>query len=444
MARFGQLWHLRTFSHTEKDGVRRPPHTAVVVFHSYAAVSDVINASCNPKAGSFWKTDFVQAHALTRKGIVYEKYLTEIIPEINQASHVTSSGSNDPARSSGNSSEPLDPERYEPLLKRPRTENSGTAGGSKGIKNRPSTLKPSETQTATIEWLRAQIARLETELKSALTARNQYASERDAIRVAYEAEQRAHRETMSQKQVAEVALSQEKAEQARICSEFGAEPLHGSTGGQEKPTRSCSGECVKSCERIKDLQRELKDTRERHLQEQRKMESDATAKLNEAKATIQQLNSDSKRLESDLQSTQDKLKSTQESMESMGKECASAKLGTTELIDAKAATLRLQSDAEQSKFELASVREQLDSTRRLLESKEREYASVLKEHDGAKGKLETCKNRLENEQILVLKLRDMLISEAYKSLGASHESLGVIMRAMGIPPAAELGNIGPK
>ncbi|EUC58813.1 hypothetical protein RSOL_280280 [Rhizoctonia solani AG-3 Rhs1AP] len=216
--------------------------------------------------------------------------------------------------------------------------------------------------------------------------------ERDSIRTAYTAEQRRHRETLYQKEAVEVALSQEKAERARILTEFGSVLVYGPnpTGldGKQKTIRLCSDECDKSGERIKTLQREMSEAQVRHLGEQDTARKHATKQLDDARVTIQQLKSDLKQSNLILLSTQQRLKFTQKSMESM----------------------------------------------------EQARASTVKDYEETKEELELYKGRLENEQMLVLKLKDTLIPAVYRSLGTTQESLNAVLSAIEIPRTSELGD----
>ncbi|CEL52485.1 hypothetical protein RSOLAG1IB_01026 [Rhizoctonia solani AG-1 IB] len=85
------------------------------------------------------------------------------------------------------------------------------------------------------------------------------------------------------------------------------------------------------------------------------------------------------------------------------------------------------------KSDLASTQEKLDSTQSSLELLERKYSSARRKYGASKEKLGAYKTRLENERSIVKKLQDTLTPAAYKSLGATHETLGEFLSAMGLP-----------
>ncbi|CAE6474515.1 unnamed protein product [Rhizoctonia solani] len=364
LASCGDIWYFQSFSSKGKGGVIKQ-HTAIVVFYDLAAASRTMSCSHTRQAGSFWQKDSVKAHGL-KHGQPYEIFWTEIVQRLWQESQDPSSRSNNPPQSSTG---PSNSANYGPSLKRPRTEDSGTTpGGSSNTSNHASTSNPSQTPghaPAPTERLLARISQLTAELNSTRAARDRTIFERDSIRTAYTAEQRRHRETLYQKEAVEVALSQEKAERARILTKFGSVLVYGPnpTGldGKQKTIRLCSDECDKSSERIKTLQREMSEAQVRHLGEQDTARKHATKQLDDARVTIQQLKSDLKQSNLILLSTQQRLKFTQKSMESM----------------------------------------------------EQARASTVKDYEETKEELELYKGRLENEQMLVLKLKDTLIPAKY-------------------------------
>ncbi|KAH7340187.1 hypothetical protein B0J17DRAFT_650262 [Rhizoctonia solani] len=118
-------------------------------------------------------------------------------------------------------------------------------------------------------------------------------------------------------------------------------------------------------------------------------------------------------------------------------ELGKANLGATQPDEANAEIHQLKSD-------LASAQEELGSTQRSLESLERKYSSTRRKYENCKEKLGTYKTRLENERTIVKKLQETLTPAAYKSLGATHETLGAFLSAMGLPPINDEGTAGPK
>ncbi|CAE6455886.1 unnamed protein product [Rhizoctonia solani] len=401
LASFGDIWHFQSFCTREQGDASGSPDTAIVVFSHQAAVKNTLGSSRNESTGSFWRTDSVKAHTLKKTGPVYEAFLTEIIPRLRQESHVPPSGSDASLYLSESKPSTLSLEGGPPL-KRPRAEDWGvTPHGSAAPHNCASTSRSSRTPSAipdSTEWMRARIAHLEAELGAARAARDMSISEQDVLRVAYEAEQRARREAMSQKSAAQVALSQAEVEQDRLRAALGAklsieraqsidtEGLYG-TDYDVKPSQPQTDYDVKPSQpQSEETQGRVHNTHleEFHTEERQKMQSD-TNELDEAKITIR----------------------------------------------------RLHSDFQKLKFELASTQGQLESTQCSLDSVTRKHSSTLEEYKGAKEELETYKLKLENEQMLMKKLKDKLIPEVHKSLGATNETLKAFLSTMEQPPASK-------
>ncbi|KDN35915.1 hypothetical protein RSAG8_11223, partial [Rhizoctonia solani AG-8 WAC10335] len=277
---------------------------------------------------------------------------------------------------------PVKSEDCGPPLKRPRVEDWETVpDGSTATSSHASTSKSSRTPSAipdSTEWLRARITQLEAELSAARAARDMSISEQDVLRAAHEAEQRARREAMLQKSAAEAALSQAEVEQGRLRAAL-------------EVALSVDSAQPNGMEALYGL--------------------GATADGGHSEA----------------------LDRVQESHQQMN-------LDPTALGDPQATTQRLKSEVEQLKSDLAATQERLGSTQRSLESMKQIHSSALEQHESTKGELETYKLRLEDEQTLMKNLKDKLIPEVYKSLGATHETLGAFLSAMGEPPASEPGD----
>ncbi|KAG8732429.1 hypothetical protein FRC11_013718 [Ceratobasidium sp. 423] len=207
LASFGDLWHFQLFCTRDQGDSSGQPNTAIIVFRNRASVKNTLDSSRNELGESFWRTDSVKAHTLKKTGALYEAFLMQIVPTLRQESRESQAG-------------PPGLEDSGPPLKRPRSEDWGTTpNGSIPNSNHVSTLKSSQTSSATLEsteWMRMRITQLEAELDAAKASRDISISEQDIIRVAYEAEQQARREVMLQKCAAEAALSRGEVEQDRL------------------------------------------------------------------------------------------------------------------------------------------------------------------------------------------------------------------------------------
>ncbi|KAH7342159.1 hypothetical protein B0J17DRAFT_715306 [Rhizoctonia solani] len=397
LASFGDIWHFQSFCTRDQGDNPRPPDTVIVVFSNQAAVKNTLGSSRNESSGSFWRTDSVKAHTLKKTGPVYEVFLMKIIPRLREESHVPPSGPGPSSRLSESKPTPSSLEDGPPR-KRSRAGDWGiTPDGSATADNYASTSKSSQTPSAipdSAEWMRARIAQLEAELGAAQAARDMSISEQDVLRVAYEAEQRARREAMSQKSAAQAALSQAEIEQDRLRAALGAKSSF--ERAQSNDTEGLYG----ADDDVKPLQRQSEEVdrraqnfplQELYTQERRKTQSGVN-ELDEANATIRQLHSDVQKLT----------------------------------------------------FNLASTQERLESTQRSLKLMEQRRSSTLEEYEISKARLETYKSKLENEQMLMQKLKEKLIPGVYESLGATHETLKVFLSAMENHPASEQGTLGPK
>ncbi|KEP49751.1 hypothetical protein V565_093830 [Rhizoctonia solani 123E] len=382
LASFGDIRHFQSFSTRDPGFSAGSPNTAIVVFHCQAAVKHALDSSRSESDESFWRTASVKAHPLKKSGPVYEAYLTKIVPKLKQESQALSSGLNEPPGSCESKLGLLGSEDCGPPLKRPRAENWGTApdGSTTSSGSHTSTSKLSRTPSTipdSPEWMRARITQLEAELSAARAARDMSISEHDILRAAHEAEQRARREAMLQKSAAETALSQAEVEQGRLRTALEAtlsvQLAHSNSTGT---LSGYEGKPLQQhSEEAPNRVQELSS--ERSVVGQQKTKSDTT-ELDEARVTIQRL-----------------------------------------------------------KSEVATANDQLWSSQLSLELLERRHSSSLEQHDSTRDELEAYKLRLENEQTHMKKLKERLIPEVYRSLGATHETLGAFLSAMGEPPASD-------
>ncbi|CAE6487964.1 unnamed protein product [Rhizoctonia solani] len=387
------------------------PNNALVLFERQRIASDLLKASANEGPASFWTTHNVIA--LPVQGPSQRIFFKEMIPKIEKlrqsGSEEQPSGSGEPARttkrqhwaeSSHISDSPIPRVIDTRPSKRPRngelesnTNGSNTSRTGLVAPNSVSTSISSRTPSAVPEspqWMRARIMQLESDLESARATRDLAVSEQRVAVIAHRAEQQARREAMAQKSAAEAAQSRAEAEQMRLRSELEKAIPQNSTPSREEDNPEPQGS-----EEVADvLERDLEETRDReHKLQLRKSH-----------------------LESELEK---------------------ANLGAITLEQANAEIDRLKSD-------LVLAQEQLGSTQRSLESLERKYSSTRRKYENSKEKLGTYKSRLENERSIVKRLQETLTPAAYKSLGATHETLGEFLSAMGLPPVNDEGNVGPK
>ncbi|CAE6439575.1 unnamed protein product [Rhizoctonia solani] len=389
------------------------PNNALVLFEHQRIASSLLKASANEGPTSFWATH--RLIALPIQGPCHRVFSKEIIPKIEKLGLSVSpnadaqpSGSGEPIRAkrqhwAEGSHTPSDsiPRIIDTRpTKRHRNEESevDTNRGSPTRINRlltPRSVSASKfsrtpsTVPESVEWMRARIIQLESELESARAAQDMAESEQRVAVIAHQAEQQARREAMAQKSAAEAAKSRAEVEQMRLKSE-----LEGIISQKSTLPREQDGpEHPRSGEHAKVTERELEDARERE----------------------QKLRLQKSHLESELEK---------------------ANSGRTQPDEAKA-------EIDQLKSDLASAREELGATQRSLESLERKYSSTRRKYENCKEKLGTYKTRLENERTIVKKLQETLTPAAYKSLGATHETLGAFLSAMGLPPINE-ETAGPK
>ncbi|CAE6420115.1 hypothetical protein ACGC1H_004859 [Rhizoctonia solani] len=390
-------------------------NNALVFFEHQRIASNLLKASANEGPASFWTTHNVIA--LPVQGPSHRIFFKEMIPKIEKlklgGAEEQPSGSGEAARTTKRqywaesfhiSDSPIPRVVDTRPSKRPRngepefnTNGNNPSRTSLVTPNSTSTSKSARAPSAvpeSPEWMRARIMQLESDLELASAARDLAVSEQRVAVIAHQAEQQARREAMAQKSAAEAAQSRAEAEQMRLRSE-----LENAIPPNSIPSREGENlEPQRSAENADVLERDLEETRNR-----------------EHKLQLRRSH-----LESELESELEK-----------------ASLGATPLDKANAEIDRLKS-------ELALAQEQLGSTQRSLESLERKYSSTRRKYEISKEKLGTYKNRLENERSIVRKLQETLTPAAYKSLGATHETLGEFLSAMGLPPVDDEGNVGPK
>lgn len=249
---------------------------------------------------------------------------------------------------------------------------------------------PSATPEST-EWMRSRIAHLESELEFTKAARDMAVSEQNVVLIAHEAEKQARREALTQKSAAEAAQSRAEAEKARLLAELenpqpskDVEHLRVQLVGVEADLQDSLTKSTKASERIKALEAELEDAMDRahKLQIQK---SDMERELKEARSSAAQLDESAKMI-------------------------------------------------EKLKAELGSAEEKLESTQRSLETMQRKCSTRRQKHEATRVKLGTYKEQLESQRAIVKTLRETLTPAAYKTLGATHQTLGAFLSAMGLPP----------
>ncbi|CAE6537751.1 unnamed protein product [Rhizoctonia solani] len=429
---FGIILDLRVFC--LKNGVQNvePPNNAIVIFKSRAPVPQLLNSSQNETDECFWRT-----YSTTARPIFWSKETTGAVSRLFSEmvdklvglrskvwpldsgytslpdnSQLHTDKSQIPALTRPNSGD------IGPPAKRSRTEcrtGDGAVDSATYLVTTPNSSRTSSDTPESPEWMRRQISRLEAELDTARAACDLAISEQDVIRKAYQAEQNARREATAQKSAAEAAVSRKEVEQGRLRAELEAalfqksalmddvELLHGRLTATEerlKIVQSSSNESARSDERFSSLKLELEEAQDR------------AHKLQLQKSRLE---------------AQQGIKSE-----------------TTELDDARAKIKQLKSEVKRFKSDFASIQGRLESTQKSLETKERKCSSTRRRYESTKVKLGIYKARLENEQILMQKLKDTLTPEAYRSLGATHETLGAFLSAIGLPPANKEGSPGPK
>ncbi|KAG8755318.1 hypothetical protein FRC11_006135 [Ceratobasidium sp. 423] len=381
---------LRPFGSVDGKVRDDKPNNALVLFEHQRIASSVLKDSANEGPASFWATHNVIA--LSIQGPHHRIFSKEMVPRIEKLKLSTVSGADGPS----GSGEPV----HTRPAKRPRNEDPEI--GTNGNKLTPTNtlVAPSSTSRSKFSrtpsivpestgWMRARIIQLEADLELTKAAHDLAVSEQRMVVIAHQAEQQARREAMAQKSAAEAAQSRAEVEQGRLRSE-----LENIISQKSTQSNKYSSEPPCSEGHVKMLERALEETRDREYKLQLR----------------------SSHLESELEK---------------------AKLGTTQPDNASA-------EVDQLKSDLASAREQLDSTQRALESLDRKYSSTRRKYGNCKEKLGAYKTRLENERSIVKKLQETLTPAAYESLGATHETLGAFLSAMGLPPMDDEGNAGPK
>ncbi|CAE6508829.1 unnamed protein product [Rhizoctonia solani] len=411
---------LENFGAVDGVQVSGPANTAIVVFVAQYAVDKALISSRSREGGTFWEAHSITAHGLQKTGDIGKIFLSNIVSSI---SHIR-----DKAMPNGKPFDHALPqvtkrhwkrsslEAMEPMAKRPRTENGENGSNSTVVtSDRIATSEP-QTNPApqTPEWMRARIAQLEAELDSAKAARDMATSEHEVIRMANQAEQIARREAMAQKSAAESALSRKEVEQDRLRTEHESatsqlsallrdvEILRGQLETAENKlnlAQLSSNEFAKSSDRVKALEAELGEAQDR------------AQKLQLYKSRMEEQNTNP---------------------------------DNTGLDDMRGKNKLLKSEIKQLKSDLASALEQLQSTQRSLESRVLKCSSARAKYERTKEKLGVYKARLENERIIMEKLKETLTPEVYKSLGVMHETLGAFLSAMGSPSVGDEGNTEPK
>ncbi|CAE6419032.1 unnamed protein product [Rhizoctonia solani] len=412
---FGTICDLRKFFIKDGASVGGPSNTAIAIFYSRGPVEKILKSSKTETDASFWRIHSVTAHSIRKNEHIDQLFLTKVFPKLTLKLNGEPSGSNGLLRPDGRKLLHSSSEDHTRPAKRPRIETRERISNDTTLTSSHS-LIPNTSQAASgtpdsPEWMRARIAQLETELESAKAARDMAVSEQQVLQTAHLAEQGARREAMTQKSAAEATLSRNKVEQDRLHSDLeqalaqksalfnDVNDLRGQLAAAEEKLRLANSSLDQSShrsERIKTLELESEAAQ------------DQIHKL-QLKLRLHDTNSDPNKPDD----TGGKIK-------------------------------ELKSKVKQLKFDLARTHEQLGSTQKSLESMERKYSSSRRKYENTKAKLGTYKARLENEQTLLIKLKDTLTPAAYQSLGATHETLGAFLSAIGLPSVDEQENAGAK
>ncbi|CAE6524772.1 unnamed protein product [Rhizoctonia solani] len=416
---FGTIYDYRTFRIQNGTSVPGPPNTVIAIFNSPNPVNMVLDASKANTDGSFWKSHSITAHPLDGNNKRIDNFFLEkVFPRLTSKSTGEPRGTNGPPRPDKRKALRLDFEDSRCPAKRPRIEtqertvrDAAATNNSVPIHNSPRT---SSRTPDSPEWMRARITRLESELDSVKAARDMAVSEQEVLRTAHQTEQRARREVLSQKSALEAALSRKEAEQYRFHSDIEA----------------LFAQKTALCDDVDKLRERLAAAEDRLILAQPSSEH------------CMQCDVRTKTLEVELETARDQAHKLQ-LQKSRLEECE-VNPSAHELEDARGRIKKLKSKIKELKTDLAQTHEQLGSAQQSLESMERKRSSSRRKYESTKAKLGTYKARLENEQNLLMKLRDTLTPAAYHSLGATHETLGAFLSAMGLPPVSEEENAGPK
>lgn len=389
------------------------PNNALVRFESPDTVDRILSDYSNLAPDSFWVTQSLSAQ--TPRPSYFQLFYWELCP--NKTNGAPRSSTRQPwseRQSPGPSSRRPPPSSTDdrPPPKRPRNDPpppEPTPSGSRASSNdgsalhRATRVKFSRTPSATpesTEWMRGRIAQLETELEAARAARDMAISEQNVALVAHEAEKQARREALAQKSAAEAAQARVEAEQARLLAGLGnAQP--------SKVVETLRIQLAAVEEKLKEAQ-------------------DSLAESTKADERI-------KALEAQLEEAQDqshKLQIQKSELKLLLEEARS-----------EAAQPDKSAEVERLEAELGSAQEKLESTQKSLEAMQRKYSMKQGKYEATREKLGRYKARLQSENAIIKKLQETLTPAAYNSLGATHQTLGAFLSAMGLPP---IGDQEPK
>ncbi|CAE6458212.1 unnamed protein product [Rhizoctonia solani] len=424
---FGTICDLRWFCIKGGQSVGGLPNTAIVVFDSMGAVERIFKsfATSHGIDGSFWQAYSVVAIPFRNPGPFDDIFSKRVFPRLVsklQDNRNADHDSNQPPQPGGSRPVPGS-EDHRPRVKRLRTESrEGTSDVATVMGNHASTSRQTSSSIPeSPEWMRARIVQLAADLQSARATLDISRLEQDLMRRDHQTElERVRLEITSQKNAAEEALSRKTAEYDTVFSGFKdvlarelaltSDMNHlreklATSDENLRLTQSSLDEFANFGGKVKALELELEGARSRayKLQVQNaQLEQNmnmATTELHKANSKAKQLESKVKQLEVDLVSSREKLGSTEQS---------------------------------------------LASTQRSLESMEEKCSSTYRQYESTKEKLGTCKETLENERMIMRNLKDTLTLDVYRSLGATHQSLGAFLSAIGQPPISEEGNVLPK
>ncbi|CAE6458223.1 unnamed protein product [Rhizoctonia solani] len=391
----------------------------MLIFDIPDTVKKTLNSSRRAKSKSLWTTYSIKARPLSKTGAIAKQFSTQLVPRLASqlGLHGQPSGSETIASDQGQSKHSTKKSNACPA-KRPRTEDWGTVHHGAFmlpcmqvlVDTIVNTRADSNTTLWSPEWMWARITQLEAELDETKAARDMALSEQDVVRIARQAEQNARREAMAQKSAAEASLARKEAEYSRLRAEL--EEALSRESVLLSDVKMLRGDLAKAEEGLRTAQ----------------------SSLDESQKTSEQI----KFLKQELEEARDRAHKLQ--LQKLYLEEQQSRSDAAEFEDAREKIQKLKAEVKRSNSELASTLEKLESTQRALEAKERKCSSTRGKYERIKEKLGAHKARLENERTLIGKLRDTLTPEAYRSLGATHETLGAFPSAMGSPLAVEEGN----
>ncbi|KAG8702628.1 hypothetical protein FRC09_004643 [Ceratobasidium sp. 395] len=366
-------------------------NNALVMFESPAMAEDVLASSARQAPDSFWTTQSLIAHPLGPnfrdafdKGIHSKRYLDQLKGSGGLPALVSSP----PLRSRRTDAEPS---KDEPPVKRqrkdsPRAESIASGSNQAGSSSKhPLEPTPAKSNTRSsippsTEWMQARIEQLEAQLSASNTARDLAVSEQTITAQSLQTEQEARREALTQKSVAEAAVSRAEAEQARLLEELTKQQQQ-----QEAPEK---------------LRGQLEAVEALVL--------NARAAAEEREALLKQR-------ELELEEAWD------------GAHKLKIKISEIEQNGASSSLLQeARNEADDLKTQLEQTRTELETAQQSLERNRLKYSNEKSKHKATKEKLSGYKARLQANSTISEQLRG--------SAPAALESLKAVISAIGLPP----------